>query len=179
MRALRFLGWFAGSLMVPGLGLWRAGQRGSAVVASSVTVAFPTLAAIAAGVWPRLAMLVLIAAIVSTLVLAVTAVIGALRASKEVREGWPATLVFGLVVFGATIPARVWRERSAEIYRVQSAAMSPSLEEGDQVIVRRGAPVTRGAVVTFPHEGLMIDRILSQGSIPRRGCRERATRARG
>lgn len=165
MRVLRFLGWLLASLVVPGLGLWRAGHRGAASVVAAVALGAPTAVAFAVLWWPGVAGGLVIAAVVSGLTTLGAAFVGAVRASGEPREAWRSTIVFALMVLVARVPLQVWRERWADVVSVPSAAMRPSLEEGDQLIVRRGAAVTRGAVIVFRHERgvLYVKRVVGVG----------------
>lgn len=151
MRALRFLGWFLASVYLPGLALWRSGNRGAAVIVASST-SIPTLLAYASLRWSSLAFAVFIGGIVQFVVAVIGAAWGATAASRQGIEKWPTTAIFAGAVLLSTAPMQLWRARWSEPFTTAGESMAPSLISGDQFFVRRPVTPARGAVVVFEVE---------------------------
>ncbi len=150
------------SLLAPGLGHVYAGRVVQGLSLSGGTVALGMLGTAAVLASPSSARATLVGAAAGWAVLWVTAAVGAFRCADEAQppvapaehRRW---YVYAVLAVLTTANVATWavavRDRVAEVFRIPSRSMEPTIRAGARVLVNkltyRAGPVRRGDVVVF------------------------------
>ena len=150
------------SLVAPGLGHVYAGRvvQGLSLAGGTMAVGMlGTVAVLATPFWARLA---LTGAGVGLIALWTAAAIGAIRCARDAGSPrtateWDRWYVYVVLIAVTLSSVSIWalavREKVAQVFRIPSASMDPTIPPGARVLVDkltyRTAPVRRGDVVVF------------------------------
>jgi signal peptidase I len=150
------------SLLAPGLGHVYAGQVVQGLALAGGTAAIGMLGTVAVLATPFWARLVLSVAGAGLIALWTAATIGAIRCARdaaspqnatEYDRGYVCALLIVLTISSVSIWALAVREKVAQVFRVPSASMDPTIRSGARVLVDkltyRTGPVRRGDIVVF------------------------------